>query len=273
VHVARLHGVWGLGQVLRQFRGQVTAFETRMETVRTLVDLLSDENPHVRAQSAKVLGEGRAEEALEELIRLAADPEPSVRFQAVMSLGRLNQLSALPAVLAMLRENNDADPLADPLQKLRTLGTLESMFGGNVADFMSKNRSKLSLIVQCRQECLTDKDHPPRRCEGILDRAVQDREMVRDGRTQTTLRHDRTDEIDVLLQAFIVDRPTEALHTLQSQGFADRSLCRVVDLLTAAEHLRGAGKDFAFLGLRIGQLLQLIHPGGVGGHGNHETTE
>jgi hypothetical protein len=27
---------------------------------------------------------------------------------------------------------------------LRTLGTLESMFGGNVADFMSKNRSKLS---------------------------------------------------------------------------------------------------------------------------------
>ena len=97
--------------------------------------------------------------------------------------------------------------------------------------------------------------------------------MVRDGRTQTTLRHDRTDEIDILLQALIVDGPPEALHTLQSQGFADRSFRRVVDLLAAAEHLRGAGKDLAFLGRRIGQLLQLIHPGGVGGHGDRQTTE
>lgn len=108
---ARLHGVWGLGQLLEQFRGQVTAFRTRTEIVTTLVDLLGDKDAHVRAQSAKMLGDARTPEALAGLIKLAADPESIVRFQAVMSLGKLNQLSALPAVLAMLRTNNDADPL------------------------------------------------------------------------------------------------------------------------------------------------------------------
>ncbi len=110
-HVARLHGVWGLGQLLDQFRGQVTAFKTRDEIASTLIDLLGDRDAHVRAQSAKLLGDARVQESLTGLIRLAADPEADVRFHAVMSLGKLNQLAALPTVLAMLRANNDADPL------------------------------------------------------------------------------------------------------------------------------------------------------------------
>jgi hypothetical protein len=75
------------------------------------------------------------------------------------------------------------------------------------------------------------------------------------------------------LQALIVDGPPETLHTLQGQGFTDGSFRLVVDLFAATEHLRRTGKDLAFLGLRISQLLQLIHPGSIGGHGDDQTTE
>lgn len=109
-HVAQLHGVWGLGQILDQFRGQVTNFGVRKDVVNALVGLLADRDVNVRAQAAKVLGEARAPEALAALTKLAGDPAPVARYHAVTSLGKLNQLSALPAVLAMLRDNNDADP-------------------------------------------------------------------------------------------------------------------------------------------------------------------
>lgn len=110
-HTASLHVVWGLGQVLHQFRGQVITFSARRNTVATLVALLDDASEQVRAQSARVLGDARAGEALAGLIKLAADADATVRFHAVMGLGKLNQLSALPAIRGMLRENHDADPL------------------------------------------------------------------------------------------------------------------------------------------------------------------
>ncbi len=109
-HVAQLHAVWGLGQILDQFRGQVTNFGVRKEAVNALVSSLADPDVNVRAQAAKVLGDARAPEALAALINLAGDAAPLARYHAVLSLGKLNQLSALPAVLAMLRNNNDADP-------------------------------------------------------------------------------------------------------------------------------------------------------------------
>ncbi len=110
-HLARLHGVWGLGQILDQFRGQIAALETRETVVKTLVGLLNDENARVRGQSAKVLGDGKAQEAFDGLIKLTKDSDANVRFHAVMSLGKLNRLEAIPAILNVIRENNDEDPV------------------------------------------------------------------------------------------------------------------------------------------------------------------
>lgn len=109
--LARLHGVWGLGQLLHQFRGQVADFKSRTAPLDTLLALLADPDADVRAQAARMLGDARAEESLPGLIKLANDPDPKVRFQAVMGLGKLNHLSALPAILTMLRNNDDKDPL------------------------------------------------------------------------------------------------------------------------------------------------------------------
>jgi quinoprotein glucose dehydrogenase len=97
--LARLHAVWGLGQVGRH---DAAAY-------RPLLELTADRDAEVRAQAAKVLGEGRVADAYDRLLPLLADAEPRVRFFAALAVGRLKRREAVPAVVQMLRENADRD--------------------------------------------------------------------------------------------------------------------------------------------------------------------
>ena len=123
--LARLHAVWALGQLIRPPGVDVVASEVQGRaagrpapladappgTVRALVGLLGDGDPEVRAQAAKVLGEGRRTEALDALVaRVGRDPSPRVRFFAALALGKIGRPQAVPALLAMLRQNADRDP-------------------------------------------------------------------------------------------------------------------------------------------------------------------
>ncbi len=104
--LARLHAVWGLGQIARQPSApthQQSAFEA-------LIPLLGNPDPEVRAQAAKVLGDAPTPAALNGLIKLLADPNPRPRFFAAIALGNLGHKEAVQPLLTMLRENNDADP-------------------------------------------------------------------------------------------------------------------------------------------------------------------
>jgi quinoprotein glucose dehydrogenase len=110
--LARLHAVWGLGQVGRQ---SPAAYAPVME-------LLADADAEVRAQAAKVLGDGRVTAALDPLLKLLRAPETRVRFFAAISVGKICQskgsgvsgqrsdVKAVAAVLQMIRENADKDP-------------------------------------------------------------------------------------------------------------------------------------------------------------------
>jgi quinoprotein glucose dehydrogenase len=98
--LARLHALWGLGQVGRQ----------HPEAYGPLVDLLKDRDPEVRAQAAKLLGDGRVTAAYDGLLALLGDAEPRVRFFTAMSLGKLRRQEAVPAIVHMLRDNADQDP-------------------------------------------------------------------------------------------------------------------------------------------------------------------
>jgi quinoprotein glucose dehydrogenase len=97
--LARLHAIWGLGQLAR--RGQVGA--------DVFLPLLSDGDEEVRCHSAKVLGELRAAQAYGGLVKLLGDPSDRVKSFAAMALGKLGQKEAIPAVLEVLRKNVDAD--------------------------------------------------------------------------------------------------------------------------------------------------------------------
>jgi quinoprotein glucose dehydrogenase len=92
--LARLHAIWGLGQLRAADRTAA---------------LLDDPDAEVRAQAARVLGEGGAASTVDALVARLQDESPRVRYHAAMSLGRLKAKKALGPVIQMLRENDGRD--------------------------------------------------------------------------------------------------------------------------------------------------------------------
>src|ERR1041384_7488451 len=90
--LARLHAIWGLGQLKKS---------------KPLLPLLADAEPEVRAQSAKVLGDCREVKAFERLVVALKDESPRVRLFAAMALGKLGRKEAVAPLLEMLRGNDD----------------------------------------------------------------------------------------------------------------------------------------------------------------------
>ncbi len=100
---ARLHALWGYGQLLRRGSAEVAA----------VTPLLRDPDSEVRAQTAKLLGDAAAAGAAVEssgLAPLLADPSPRARLQAAIALGKLRDPAVVDALFA-LAERDGADPV------------------------------------------------------------------------------------------------------------------------------------------------------------------
>jgi quinoprotein glucose dehydrogenase len=103
----RLHAVWGLGQLLRK-----NAIEAG-----SLLMLLNDPDSEVRRQAATVLGDARRGEALSQLFGLLGpDHSAAEQAAAAIAIARIAAVvapaeiaSAVPALIAMLARNDDAD--------------------------------------------------------------------------------------------------------------------------------------------------------------------
>lgn len=98
--LARLHAIWGLGQLGRQ----------QPALLVPALGLLTDSEEEVRTQSAKVLGEGKVPGGLERLVAALKDTSARVRMQAALSLGHYGNQSAVRPLLTLLEENNNQDP-------------------------------------------------------------------------------------------------------------------------------------------------------------------
>ena len=114
--LARLHALWGLGQILAKHRA-----------AGHLLPFLNDRDPEVRAQTAKTLA-GRGVVGFHSAyLSLLKDPDPRVRFYGALWWGKTvlrgyhevqasdtdNQLISLRdtgPIFDLLRENADADP-------------------------------------------------------------------------------------------------------------------------------------------------------------------
>ena len=120
--LARIHAIWGLGQVAR-----IKAPGRSFSPGSTLVPLLDDHEAEIRAQAAKVLGEAKESNAFAGLIRLLTDASPRVRLLAAMAVGKLGRSEAIGPLLAMLRANGDQDPY------LRHAGVMGLVGSGDVA--------------------------------------------------------------------------------------------------------------------------------------------
>lgn len=97
--LARLHGIWGLGQLARR----------DPEMGRKVVPLLRDTSAEVRAQAAKVIGEARYGAAGDALVPLLADESSRVRFFAAQALGQLRHAPAVEPLITMLASDDGRD--------------------------------------------------------------------------------------------------------------------------------------------------------------------
>ena len=104
--LARLHAIWGLGQALRQLE------EPPLDPIYTLIELLDDFHPEIRAQAAKVIGDLRVQFARENLAIRLTDENLRVRSMAATALGKVGgDETSLQALVQMIAENTDADPI------------------------------------------------------------------------------------------------------------------------------------------------------------------
>lgn len=98
--LARIHGVWGIGQLARQ---NATAAEPLLSYLR------DDSDPEIRAQIAKVIGDAKYTAATDALLSNLDHDNARVRFFATQALGRIGAQSAIQPIIAMLEANNDED--------------------------------------------------------------------------------------------------------------------------------------------------------------------
>ncbi|MEP2690515.1 HEAT repeat domain-containing protein [Maribacter dokdonensis] len=96
---ARIHAIWGIGQIAAK----------DVDDAEPLLNLLSDEDPEIVAQSVKVLGDVRYGKAADSLIALTTHQNDRVKFYAAQALGRLKHENAIEPILAMIEANNDQD--------------------------------------------------------------------------------------------------------------------------------------------------------------------
>jgi quinoprotein glucose dehydrogenase len=97
--LARVHGIWGLGQLAKP------------EALAIVAPLLADGDGEVRAQAARVLGDKRVASANDQLTAMLADASPRARFHAAIALGKVAHKGAVAPLFAMLADNADKDPL------------------------------------------------------------------------------------------------------------------------------------------------------------------
>ncbi|NDE61762.1 MAG: heme-binding protein, partial [Cyclobacteriaceae bacterium] len=98
--LARIHGILGLSQMAR--------LEDK-SYAQPLVALLGDNDPEIRAQAAKWLGDIRYNQANKELIANLTHENARVRFFSAEALGRAKHVPAIMPLIKLLEANNDED--------------------------------------------------------------------------------------------------------------------------------------------------------------------
>ncbi len=95
----RIHGIWGVGQLAADDKSIAS----------NLLNLLTDKDPEIVAQAAKVMGDVEYAGAAKNLNDLLLSNNPRIQFYAAQAIGRIKYEPAVPTLLKMIENNNDAD--------------------------------------------------------------------------------------------------------------------------------------------------------------------
>ncbi|MBK1883111.1 HEAT repeat domain-containing protein [Luteolibacter pohnpeiensis] len=115
----RLHGIWGLGILARRGAVPVATDDgfsdlpnatLQKQAIARLIPLVKHEDPEVRAQALKVLGDAHLNPAPLGLAKLLKDESPRVQFFAAMAVGKLGDVGNFGSICDFLRRNDNKDP-------------------------------------------------------------------------------------------------------------------------------------------------------------------
>ncbi|MGV3772539.1 MAG: PVC-type heme-binding CxxCH protein [Verrucomicrobiales bacterium] len=137
--VARLHGIWGLGQIAAKTQAPGIR-KSVPPTLEPVMELTRDRDPEIRAQAVRLLSDHRIQALTNSLPQLLEDSSPRVRFHAAMAVGKLQDKSSIPAVLNMLRSNQDKDVY------LRHAGAMALTWNSDMDLLMAHAKDKSSSV-------------------------------------------------------------------------------------------------------------------------------
>lgn len=102
---AKLHGVWGLGQIARA--GKPKEREAALEE---LLPLLQQSDEETRAAAATAMGDANYEKASKSIAKRLYDKNPRIRVASALALGKIGNEEVADTLLEMLVENAGSDP-------------------------------------------------------------------------------------------------------------------------------------------------------------------
>lgn len=97
--LARIHGIWGVGQLTR----------VNPKYATSLLPLLKDADSEIIVQAVKMLGDGNIASVGPELIPFLQHENPRLRFYAAEALGQIAFAPAVQPLIELLKANNDED--------------------------------------------------------------------------------------------------------------------------------------------------------------------
>ena len=97
--LARVHAIWGVGQLGRK----------DVSAMSGIAKLLEDKDAEVRAQTARMMSDANDKSAANAIGKLLADASPRVRSLAGMALAKLGNADQFDAAVKLAEQNNDAD--------------------------------------------------------------------------------------------------------------------------------------------------------------------
>lgn len=104
--LGQIHAIWALGM---QAAGVRCAVVTTPDPLAPLVALLDSDDAEIRAQVARTLGEAKYQPAAAKLIEHLFDEDLRVRAGCALACGALRLADAVPALAAVLWENDERD--------------------------------------------------------------------------------------------------------------------------------------------------------------------
>lgn len=160
--LARLHAIWGIGQLVRSLLYQQDTVSSAVggnvfsPTTREVVEhLLGDDDPEIRAQACQLAGDSRQYDLADSVAAKLADKELRVRQFAASGLNLIGDRSHLQAILKMLEENDNQDPIVrhGGIMALAGLVQRNKIAAAEIAD-LSKHHSpavRLAAVVALRK--------------------------------------------------------------------------------------------------------------------------